>query len=130
MRFSERYGYKPVREVIQKESIDDELKVALWNAYLDSIDQSGDFDSDFYVHIQNYNLYPLYKVYWKYLFKMPYDEMPETLLETNSAIRSYFFHSLEWFELYDFIEITLENIPSNLHIKYKTAFIVLVNKAL
>jgi len=23
MRFSERYGYKPVRDIIQKESIDD-----------------------------------------------------------------------------------------------------------
>lgn len=26
MRFSQRYGYKPVREIIQKESIDDDLK--------------------------------------------------------------------------------------------------------
>ncbi len=29
MRFSERYGYKPVREIIQKESIDKELRNAL-----------------------------------------------------------------------------------------------------
>lgn len=33
MRFSERYGYKPIREIIQKESIDDDLKNALWNTY-------------------------------------------------------------------------------------------------
>lgn len=29
MRFSERYGYKPVREIIQKESIDNDLKNTL-----------------------------------------------------------------------------------------------------
>lgn len=94
MGFSERYGYKSARDVIQKEGIDHELKSALWNTYLDSIDQSGHFDSDYYVHIQHYNLYPLYKAYWKYLFKMPYDEMPETLLEANNTIRNYFFHHL------------------------------------
>ncbi|MDY6460311.1 AbiJ-NTD4 domain-containing protein [Acinetobacter faecalis] len=33
MRFSERYGYKPVREIIQKESIDDQLKNALWSIF-------------------------------------------------------------------------------------------------
>lgn len=32
MRFSERYGYRPVREIIQKESINDDLKNGLWNA--------------------------------------------------------------------------------------------------
>ena len=31
MRFSERYGYKPIREIIQKESMDDDLKNGLWN---------------------------------------------------------------------------------------------------
>ena len=31
MHFSERNGYKPVREIIQKESIDDDLKTRLWS---------------------------------------------------------------------------------------------------
>ena len=33
MRFSERYGYKPVREIIQKESMDDHLKNGLWSIF-------------------------------------------------------------------------------------------------
>nr|WP_322853466.1 hypothetical protein [Acinetobacter sp. ANC 3903] len=31
MRFSEINGYKPVREIIQKESMDDALLNRLWN---------------------------------------------------------------------------------------------------
>ncbi|WP_407409805.1 AbiJ-NTD4 domain-containing protein [Acinetobacter sp.] len=31
MRFSQRFGYKPVREIIQKESMDENLKNQLWN---------------------------------------------------------------------------------------------------
>ena len=31
MRFSQRYGYKPVKEIIQKESMDAELLNKLWN---------------------------------------------------------------------------------------------------
>lgn len=37
MRFSERYGYKPVREIIQKESMDEVLKNGLWNAISECI---------------------------------------------------------------------------------------------
>lgn len=31
MRFSERYGYKPVREIIQKDFISQNLKTEIWN---------------------------------------------------------------------------------------------------
>ena len=31
MKFSQRYGYTPVREIIQFESIDDPLRNKLWN---------------------------------------------------------------------------------------------------
>jgi len=30
--FSQRHGYKPVKSVIQIESIDEELRTGLWNA--------------------------------------------------------------------------------------------------
>jgi len=33
MRFSERNGYKPVREIIQKESMDDDLRNGLWSIF-------------------------------------------------------------------------------------------------
>lgn len=37
MRFSERYGYKTVREVFQKEYINTKLKNSLWNAISECI---------------------------------------------------------------------------------------------
>lgn len=43
MRFSERYGYKPVREIIQKESMDDALKNSIWNVFKQIIIEQGKF---------------------------------------------------------------------------------------
>ena len=42
MRFSERYGYKPVRDIIQKESIDDNYraKVQIVNNHLKIINNA------------------------------------------------------------------------------------------
>ena len=34
-RFSERMGFKPAREAVQKDSMDDELRNRLWNALFD-----------------------------------------------------------------------------------------------
>ena len=34
MRFSERYGYQSIREIIQKNSINTDLKNALWNTII------------------------------------------------------------------------------------------------
>lgn len=130
MRFSERYRYKPIREIIQRESIDQNLKTELWNSYLVTIEVAGKFDSNFFPSTSNYNLYPLYKAYWGYLFKKPIDEIPNTVSDCKNIVRDYFFEKLDWFEVYDFIEITLAYLPSALPKKYKVAFTTLINKAL
>ncbi len=58
MRFSERYGYKPVREVIQKESMDDALKNSIWNVFKQIIIEQGKFTKySSWPNIQDYNLY-------------------------------------------------------------------------
>ena len=33
MRFSQRMGYKPIKEIIQKESLDKDLRTGLWNVF-------------------------------------------------------------------------------------------------
>ncbi|MCT4573050.1 hypothetical protein N3930_38350, partial [Bacillus thuringiensis] len=33
MRFSERMGFTPVKELIQVDSMDDDLRVGLWNTF-------------------------------------------------------------------------------------------------
>ncbi|WP_180164555.1 AbiJ-NTD4 domain-containing protein [Acinetobacter sp. YH12049] len=131
MRFSERYGYKPVREIIQKESIDDNLKNALWNAYHQIILEQGKFSDSFYPSVKNYTLYPLFRSYWAHLFKKPIDEIPDTVLDTTNLIRDYFFKKLEWYEIYDFIEFTIKYLPNQLlQGRYKATFISFINNAL
>ena len=54
MRFSERLGYRPVKEQLQIESIDDELRNSLWSIFLDG----------FFNHLWNHKYsyeYPLYE---------------------------------------------------------------------
>ncbi len=131
MRFSERYGYKPVREIIQKENIDDDLKNSLWNAYHLIILESGEFNSSIHPSINNYNLYPLFLSYWVTLLKKPVDEIPHTVSDTQRIIRNYFFKKFEWFEIYDFIEFTIKNLPNQLlKGKFKSTFIIFINNAL
>ncbi|WP_313390159.1 AbiJ-NTD4 domain-containing protein [Acinetobacter sp.] len=65
MRFSERYGYKPVREVIQKESMDDALKNSIWNIFKQIIIEQGKFTKhSSWPNIQDYNLYTFFRAYW------------------------------------------------------------------
>ena len=69
MRFSERYGYKPVRDIIQKESIDDAKKNGLWSvfhSYIWNRIEHGHNQSSF---TRNSNIYSLVESYWLNLLK-------------------------------------------------------------
>ena len=93
--------------------------------------ENGKFDDSFSPSVKNYNLYPLFKSYWAYLFKKPIDEIPNTVLDTQNIIRNYFFKKLEWYEIYDFIEFTIKYLPNKfLQGKYKSTFIIFINNAL
>jgi hypothetical protein len=94
--FSKRMGLKPLKCVIQINSMDDELRTALWN--------------DFYIKIWNYASQPQmaiqeYATYMQiYYFHNTIDYFPGlSIFFTN--IRQYFFNC-DWDSVYDFIEIT------------------------
>ncbi|WP_130803982.1 AbiJ-NTD4 domain-containing protein [Acinetobacter ihumii] len=114
MRFSERSGYKAVREIIQKESIDQELRNALWSLY----------DRIIFANFQNYDPYAFSTSYilgsnlegfflniYMNVFQRPTDEIPQFISDGILSIKKYFM-SCEWYEVYDFIEVTLENYPN------------------
>jgi AbiJ N-terminal domain 4 len=97
--FSERYGYKPVREVVQHEAINAELLTGLWNV-LDIFfweGRRGQWTS--VTHPKN--IAPLL---WMSYFKEPLDTIPNHWDEVIPVIRSYFFRQATWHEVYDFIE--------------------------
>ncbi len=91
MRFSERYGYKPVREIIQKESINSDLKNALWSI-LHTFIWNKTSHKNSYSYTKYSNIYGLVHSYWFNIFKIPIDTIPLYTSDSIKKIREYFFH--------------------------------------
>ncbi len=107
MKFSERLGYKPVKEQLQVESIDSELKNSLWSVFLDS----------FFEGLSNYG-YPAYQLYnyhralWFNFFKLPidtsyiYSDRGVSKDDLKRYLRKYFFANKNWYDPFDLIEFS------------------------
>ena len=113
MRFSERYGYKPVREIVQIDSVDEPLRNGLWNVLQ--------------VHVWNYFTRGMYGKYdlpdrgnecllqlcqdlWLSYFKEPLDQLDNAWNKTRRKLRQYFF-TCEWHQVYDFVEFVADHYP-------------------
>lgn len=105
MKFSQRYGYTPVREIIQFESIDDPLRNKLWNL-LDFYVWS---DANSYGEYSQDLLYLCKSLMFGY-FNKPIDEINKAWWKERIKIRQYFFEC-KWYEVYDFIEFILNKYP-------------------
>jgi hypothetical protein len=108
MRFSQRIGKRPVKTVLQIESMDDDLKNRLWNIILeDFFGKISDYKD--YSHIESEKV-KVCKYIWKEFFKIPIDKIPKIWMSeavsfegVSEYIRDWYFKA-EWFEVYDFIE--------------------------
>jgi hypothetical protein len=101
--FSQRKGIKPVKNIIQIESMDDDLRNRLWDAlcihYWNKIDTRYlRFISEFGPPMQI-----LLKRIWHSYFKRPIDTINDSWFRTYDEIRKYFF-KCTWNEAYDFIQ--------------------------
>jgi len=109
MKFSQRYGYTPIKEVVQLESIDTETRNALWTAlslhYWDTVVWDSEIiDSRLRLSYHgNKDLRLLCQRLWISFFKKAIDTLPDNWNEVYNRLRDYFF-KCEWFEVYDFIE--------------------------
>jgi len=106
MRFSQRKGIKPVKSKIQIDSMDNDLRIGLWNVltafYWDKIDVN---------FISAYkDMEHLFRAMWILHFKKPVDTLADWFPTTRREIRKYFF-TCNWFEVYDFIEFVARNYP-------------------
>jgi hypothetical protein len=109
MRFSERHGYKPVREAIQIDSMSDDLRNSLWSllqihVWGDANGPRGDFQyqSDRFQRL-------CYSLWFSY-FRKPIDTLPDYVFQIIQTVRQYFF-SCEWYEVYDVVEFIANNYP-------------------
>ena len=113
MRFSERYGYKPVKEVFQIESMDKDLRNGIWSAlhaFIWSEGQSmvADYGYREFSSRSNPELFPLCQKMWFLYFKQPTDELGSDWKEVLPKLKDYFFNC-EWYEVYDFLEFVATN---------------------
>lgn len=114
MIFSERMGYKPVREQLQIEGMDDRLKMNLWNFFITL------YDHQINPQVSNDKINFLENL-WASFFIKPLDEAPFSRVlgiindaEVKGRIKNYFFDpNRKWFEVYDFIEFIAEHAKSN-----------------
>lgn len=102
MSFSERYGYRPVRDVVQRESMDDHLRTGLWNA-LESVLWSRAKGK--WLSSMTETRFLIQQL-WDRYFKQPLDTVPEHWSEVHPQLKGYFF-SCQWNEVYDFLEFVV-----------------------
>lgn len=114
LTFSQRKGLKQVRNVMQIDSIDSELRASLWNAltmfYWDIMTHSYSVSS---AELQaESDIHTLCRRIWISYFIRPLDNLPHNWADRYKAIREYFFGCL-WNEAYDFIEFVANNFPAS-----------------
>lgn len=106
MKFSEKIGKTPLKEIIQIEDIDVELENRIWNNIL----------INFFEKIQNYlsigkesRIGEVCKIIWTDFFNRRVDEIPRKIRgtvdfnNTIKEIKKWYFKS-HWYEKFDFIE--------------------------
>jgi hypothetical protein len=103
--FSQREGLKPLKQTIQIDSVDEDLKNDLWNCFLKFVEVLTPF-----IGVKLFRR--LGELLWINYFKQPLDTLSNDPSEIYKYIRDYFFDSKrKWNEIYDFIEFVVNVYP-------------------
>ncbi len=113
MRFSQRMGLTPVRQAIQKDDMDADLRNGLW-----SVLHKGYLDHNRNFTLSETQLMSFVETLWIGYFNHPVDEVPHTWGHAHKTIRHYYFNA-EWYQVYDLIEFIVQHSDS-LVPKYET----------
>jgi hypothetical protein len=112
--FSQRFGFKPAKTAFQKNSMDKDLRVGLWNAlnviYWESVTTDGYSNQRYLSGYANERFAVLCKRLWHLFYKRPLDTLSDNWHDVYQEIREQFFQC-EWFEVYDLIEFIAQNYP-------------------
>lgn len=125
--FSQRIGKTPVKSVTQTESIDDDLKNALWNG-LTMFYWEGEVKNNWIENNSDDVMTFLTRI-WIHFFKYRLDEMPKSFDSLQSFFKEFYFKA-EWYQIYDFIEfVPFCNTPGHFS-KTNDSFIDYCNNVL
>lgn len=99
-RFSQREGYSEVRDKLQIESMDSDLRNRLWNVldfYYWTESERGEYE---WINGKDK---ALFRRIWHNFLKIPIHSLPSYWDDVLDYLKDYYF-DCEWFEVYDFIE--------------------------
>jgi hypothetical protein len=102
--FSEKYGFKPKRTILQTEDMDDELRISLWNVLY--LDLWYIMKGKAYLNANDL-IQKLVEDMWNNHLKNPIDSISPYWDNVLQEIRDYFF-SCEFNEVYDFLQYIAE----------------------
>jgi len=116
MKFSQKYGYVPVRSVLQINGMDEGLRNRLWNIireqFLPNIPpfQGAPRGDALYGH----SIKPFFERLNHGFFKRPVDNLPVSYFQAVNELRQEFLATeWEWFKVYDFLEFLLAEVSDN-----------------
>lgn len=101
VRFSEKYGHRPVSDVIQLDTIDDNLRTDLWNFTYHSF--TGGIESFWTDKIFDH----VFALAWVKHFHEDIDELPSRQYRLDEVKR--WFKEAQWYEVYDLVELITES---------------------
>ncbi len=106
-RFSQRIGAQPVRVDVQKDSIDTPLRNKLWSAlHVCLFEHSRDVLRSEGIDASGVSLR-----LWIHHFNEPADTLPDWGGKLFATMMRHRFFQMQWYEVYDFVEACLEQIP-------------------
>jgi len=108
VRFSERSGYRKVREIVQIDSVDEQLKNALWSLLKIHVWDHVHYRYGGYYLSHNEEIKALCERLWFSFFKKPLDTLDNNWSKVRAFLRTHFFNC-PWYEVYDFIEFVANN---------------------
>jgi hypothetical protein len=103
MTFSERIGKKEPKSILQRDSMDQDLRVGLWNVFDIFVGQR--LASDF---LSRSGCETLIQSMWFQHFKWPLDSISSWGPDVREKLREQFFRG-QWNEVYDFLEFVGKN---------------------
>jgi AbiJ N-terminal domain 4 len=109
VKFSQRYGYTPVREVVQRESMDDDLRVGLWNVF-DRVVISPWVNTEWGYMTEDAQRFT--DALWHSHFKLQIDTAPTEPGPLASYLKKYFFEC-QWYEVYDLLEFSVRELDGH-----------------
>lgn len=100
MRFSQRMGLTPIRDALQKDSMDNALRYGLWNAVSKYYWPYAESE---WLDIDNPLVDTLAVRLYRDYFQLPIDDLPGNWEDFHRDMKNHF-TSCEWYGVYDFIE--------------------------